>query len=87
MKSKKLDKRHKGYSQFKYSVDFSWREKTKFCEVRNWCWEQWGPSCEINIAEELAEKPNWCWLFDDWRCRIYFISEKEYQWFILKWQS
>jgi hypothetical protein len=88
MRHNKLDRRYKGYGQFKYTVSF-WlsKEYPKFCEIRNWCWTQWGPSSEVDIWERnpALQSPNWCWVKDDYKVRIYLTSDKEYQWFLLKW--
>ena len=88
MRHNKLDRRYKGHGQFKYTVSF-WlsKEYPKFCEIRNWCWQQWGSSAEVDIwiKNPALQSPNWCWVKDDYRVRIYLTSDKEYQWFLLKW--
>jgi len=86
MKASKLDRRHTGYGDFKYSITFRGIETGKFCEIRNWCWEQWGPSAEIDNREKLVN-PNlsWAWISDEYRMRIYIATDKEYQWYLLKW--
>ena len=87
MKHYKLDKRFKGYGNFKYSVDFNWREKSKYLEVRNWCWDQWGPSSEVAFLEDNQSlvSEGWSWDTSEFKNRIYLATEKEYQWFLLKW--
>lgn len=87
MKINKLDSRYNGYDLFKYGIDFKSSELHKFCEIREWCWQQFGPSCELDI---FRQNPNsryqdWAWLRDSTRTRLYFMSEKELQWFLLKW--
>ena len=48
MKIKKLDRRHTGYGTYKFLIEFLQRsEFEKFFEARNWCWETWGPGCEV----------------------------------------
>ncbi len=76
----------KGHDEFKRCIEFSRSEVEKFIEIRNWCWDQWGPGCEIDNFYKI-QNPNksWCWLIDEWRTRIYFASDKEVQWFHLKW--
>lgn len=84
MKVKKIDKRMNGYGDFARFVDFYNFEK--FIEVRNWCWETWGPSCELEIWKKYHNKnPAWAWMFDEYRTRIYFASDSEAQWYYLRW--
>ena len=87
MRIRKLDKRNKGYGQFKYMAIFgSFREKEKFFQIRNWCWEQWGPGCEIDFHSSTTSRSDaWAWLVDDFRMNIYIATDKEYQWFLLRW--
>ena len=84
MKTGKLDKRHNGNSRFKYFASFGYGELLKFVEVRNWCWQTWGPSAELDISGLVDQK--WAWVHDDYNTRIYLASDTEYQWFILKWK-
>ena len=86
MKHRKLDRRFSGYKDFKYCVNFSNKELDKFCEIRNWCWEQWGASSELDTWYKIALKnPAWCWQYDQWNTRLYFASDAECQWYLLKW--
>jgi hypothetical protein len=88
MKLKKLDKRHKGHGQFKYMASFTQREKEKFCQVRNWCWQQWGPGCEIDFYPNVTSRSyEWSWVSEQYRMNIYIATDKEYQWFLLKWHD
>lgn len=83
---KKLDRRMNGYGDFQKYVEFNKLSLSKFCEVRAWCWEQWGPSCELEYWKQISNpNPAWCWITDEWRIRIYLASNKEAQWFLLKW--
>ena len=84
MRRMKLDRRMNGYGDFKYTVRFTFSEREKFCEIREWCWEQWGASREFNLWD-ATKNPAWCWTMDQYRIQIYFASEGEYQWFLLKW--
>ena len=84
MRRIKLDRRMNGYGDFKYSVRFAFSEKDRFCEVREWCWEQWGASREFDIWD-AGKNPAWCWTMDSYRIQIYFAGDGEYQWFLLKW--
>lgn len=86
MRKGKLDARYTGFDKFKHYASFRYNEMEKFVEVRQWCWETFGPSCEMQIHHKLST-PNhsWSWILDDYRSRIYFATDKEYQWFLLKW--
>lgn len=87
MKVKKTDRRVAGGSDFLRYVDFDNQEKIKFVECRNWCWDQWGPSCELDLWYHQTDKnPAWCWMVDDQRIRLYLATEKEAQWFYLRWK-
>jgi hypothetical protein len=92
MKLKKLDGRHNGYGVFTHYVDFPGdRMRKPFMEVRNWCVEQWGTSCEEDIWHDYPDlrNPHWCWERGSYnsvyKCRIYLVSEFESAWFLLKW--
>jgi hypothetical protein len=80
----KLDRRYTGYSNFKYAVAFRYKEAPLFLERREWMWEQFGPSCEYEFWKD-SRQTCWCWINDNYRTRILFESEKEYNWYMLKW--
>lgn len=86
MKVTKLDGRHSGHGEFKYYIQFSEPEFKDFIDLRNWCWEQWGPSCELDLWFKGGSIVPWCWMFQDYGKRIYLRTDKEYQWYSLKWQ-
>lgn len=84
MKTFKLDKRYNGHKVFTYGIQFYRNELDKFIEVRNWCWHNWGPGAEI---EHHALQPNvWSWECSQFNKRIYLQTDKEYNWFTLKWK-
>jgi len=88
MKVKKIDRRMKGFGNFVRIVDFYEFQFQHFLDLRNWCWEQWGPSCEFKYwkkQNEAERNPAWCWDVDEWKNRIYFANESEVQWFYLRW--
>ena len=85
MKTITLDKRYNGFEFFKYAVNFHRSEKNQFIAIRNWCWQTWGPSCEIENFS-LAKDPVWAWESSQWNTRLYFQSEKELNWYNLKWK-
>ncbi|NDG31918.1 hypothetical protein EB118_17820 [bacterium] len=86
MKIRKLDRRHNGHGYFKYYVQFSYIEPQKFIEHRNWCWQTWGPSCELEFYPTLPIKPKWAWVKDQYNIRLYLETDSEYAWYGLKWK-
>lgn len=93
MKLKKLDKRMTGFGLFTHVADFTYgkEDRRKFVEARNWCQEQWGNTCEIDLWQSFndLQNPAWSWergeFNKSYRCRIFLATEKEAQWFSLKW--
>lgn len=88
MKIGKLDRRHNGHLQFKYYARFLTISMDQFCEVRNWCWQTWGPSAELDTIRylEYGKDLKWAWICDQYNVKIYLATDKEYQWFTLKWK-
>jgi hypothetical protein len=84
MKLKKIDRRMNGYGKFKYCINFG--QIQSFCDIRRWCSEQFGLSDDFEFFEKIKE-PNtaWCWVNDQYTMRIYLATDKEAQWFLLKW--
>ncbi len=95
---KKTDKRHTGYDEFGYVVDVqppSLGRRTErildFLEIRQWCWETLGASCEREHWLELNAKKagtlnqRWCWHTDFGNFKIYIRTEADVNWFKLKW--
>ena len=87
-----------GHSQFKYYVDIGYERSDpagsvieKFFELRQWCWETWGPSREVNefSSKEFAwqgdQNKQWSWINDDYRSRLYLADKDEAAYFTLKW--
>lgn len=94
MKLKKLDRRMNGYGDFKYGVDLWTVDSKEFMEVRQWCWETFGPSCELDIWEYLdrpgdSRNPSWAWdrgtYNKNFRCIVYLATDVEASHFTLKW--
>ncbi len=59
-------------------------------EIREWCWTTMGPSCELEhwmvIPEGSTSKNDrWCWHTNFDNYKIYLRTEKEANWFKLKW--
>jgi len=62
----KIDRRHNGYGRFVYRIrPIDPDSITAFLQVREWCWEAWGGSCELSYAwprHRLAHGEfQWCW--------------------------
>ena len=58
--------------------------------IREWCWTTYGPSCELEfwlaINEAGANKnEHWCWHTNYDNYKIYLRTDKEANWFKLKW--
>lgn len=89
MKLTKLDRRMTGYGDFKFMIKLYHNDQdlNKFIDVRNWCWENWGPSCEYFFYKKLENEKNpaWCWANYEFENRIYLAGDQEASWFLLKW--
>jgi hypothetical protein len=93
VKFKKLDRRMTGYGQFTHVADFAYGkdDRINFILARRWCEEQWGETVEFDFWTDYDEfkNPAWTWERGEfnktYRCRIFFVSEKEASWFALKW--
>jgi hypothetical protein len=90
MKLTKIDRRMNGYGKFKFLVKFTTYGQglEDFMAARTWCWDQWGPSCELvfyQSTQGIIYNPAWCWAVHEFDCKIYFTSDQEASWFILRW--
>ena len=98
----KLDGRYAGFDVFKYRVQFVkppygsqsltfWETEiyNNFCNVRNWCLETYGNSCERDMRANI-EAPNsqWAWHvnLNTKDLYIYLQSDKELSFLQLKFQ-
>ena len=63
-----------GHGTFKYYVNFNYTTTQEFCDIRKWCWEQWGPSDDLEFIEKIKD-PNisWSWLIDKYQNTMYNI--------------
>lgn len=66
----------------------------EFVQCRNWCWEHFGPSCEVALYDQAVhafafgpEKsdPDWAWVEQNYGRRIYFKDETVAGMFSLMW--
>jgi hypothetical protein len=91
----KMDRRHTGSSVFTHYItpifQSTLADKLQFLAWRKWCWETFGMGMESTWAMELGsdnyEITRWAWMTEHKLKRIYFRSEKELNWFMLKWSS
>lgn len=65
--------------------------KLALIETRKWCWDTWGASCELSFFMQLQNNKDfyndrWCWHTEFDSYKIYLKSDKEANWFKLKWQ-
>jgi hypothetical protein len=97
----KLDRRHTGYSHWKYFVELKYslsytplhEQNRDFYEWREWCWEQWGASKELHDFDDrfdlfdgtYSSNAKWCWLNRDGTRRIYLKNTEEASAFTLRW--
>lgn len=94
-----LKPRDKGFQTFEYvaSIEYSTGETSsnlieKYLEIRNWCWETFGPSCERDYYISLKRKnmevnEHWAWHTDHFGMSIYFVSDAGLGWMLLKFQD
>ena len=59
-------------------------------EIREWCWTTYGPSCELEFWLCMPEgsqsrNEHWCWHTNFDNYKIYLRTDKEANWFKLKW--
>ncbi len=87
----KLDRRHSGNTRFTHRVFISGMgaqsNGKKFLELREWCWNTLGPSCELSLCY-LNEATSWAWRMDDQKSfnQYYiYLTEEARTHFALKW--
>jgi hypothetical protein len=93
MKFYKQDARHNHHQLFPYAVSFhfSTEGRTQFLDLRQWCWNTWGPGIETWLHQpfwhsEITDH-SWGWLSDQksYRLRILFKSPEQFTLAKLKW--
>lgn len=100
IKVKRTDKRMTGHNKFKYYIDIKYDRNEsfdsmpvleKFFEIRQWCWETWGASREVDELNDRLnswqgdKNPHWAWINDAHRARLYLATIDEAALFTLKW--
>ena len=65
----------------------------KFNQLRDWCWDTWGPSCDLKDYDFIHENggnlnEHWCWSNeeDQKQKRIYLASDAERTWLETRWR-
>ena len=93
----KTNHRHKAHNLFAYYVKPKYTffphaanntsTNFRFNEWRMWAWETWGPSAERDspFVRGWKDNPVWAWHTEDNQLRLYLRSEKELNWFKLRW--
>jgi hypothetical protein len=82
----KLDKRHSGGHRFRYSAVYTRADYKEFCAQRQWCWETWGPSVELEFYDRVETRnAQWAWVNDQFKMRICLAGEKEASHYLLRW--
>ena len=83
-----LDGRHRGYPEFSHRALIEGPNRFKdFVQIRRWCWETWGPSCERDFTFYESDV-KWAWHVDAFandKCYIY-LNNTELTHFTLKWK-
>ena len=77
----------------RWEIHFSLTDTARLWnKVWKWCWETFGPSCELSEYTILAvnDKPvneRWCWHSpNSYRGgRILIKNEEDRNWFVLRW--
>ncbi len=87
----KLDRRYDGHDRFSHRVEFIGygeeerkRDRQRWIKIRNWLWQQFGPSAELFLARADnfdGEQPKWAW--DAEKYSIY-VKEEAFTMFQLR---
>lgn len=90
LKLKKLDRRHTGYTHFKYLVEFVGTQRSLYLsKYRSYCWTQFGPGVDVTTfrkwvnslskeeIKDYAVNEHWAWHDQEYVCRIYIKGDEE----------
>jgi len=88
----KLDKRYNGHQKFKYSISPTavpyLEQQQDFQELREWMWENYGPSMELEwaMAQARANQTEaiWAWDTEHKNKRLYLRGDAELTFLKLK---
>lgn len=103
IKVTKLDKRHNCYRIMKYHVEVTYdiwgsdNRISKFKQLREWCWDVFGPGCEtkwilLTPVEagtdgqcHMESTTRWAWQTEFKEMRLYFKDDETLSAFIFQW--
>lgn len=90
----KLDGRHTGHEWFTHAINYNvyipgqYQYRTTadneslFLDHRVWCWENFGPSCELRLFDSIAHRTDehkmvetWAWFTEFNKLKIYMTEE------------
>ena len=86
----KLDGRHNGHERFSHRFElgaYNAELSKGFLRAREYLWNQFGPSCELEWAHEAYfddVKPKWSWVKNENRCYLYLSEEVLTQFLLVK---
>ena len=101
------DKRHKAHSHFKWVVENPGVHRlrsanveaiAKFSDIRQWCYDSWGASVEIDMwkfqfnhpAQFFMQNKHWCYDVNTTnvpQMKLYFRTDAELAFYKLKWSQ
>lgn len=93
IKARKIDRRNPLHGVFDYQIKISF---PKFFEIRNWCWDQYGPGIEyehyVNYHAVTSETFPWAWDSSRYHgaSRSFgniYLSNDQLTYFWLKWKE
>lgn len=95
-KAKRSDNRNACYPYFKYVIQPK-KSDNDFFTIRNWCWETFGSSKEIeawlrdknprysgSTTTPVSHNLQWAWKYGLYSSDIYLATDKEYSFFLLR---
>ena len=85
-----LDRRYKAFPFFQYYVEpISWPRTNNYLDLREWCWENYGPGCSIHMmsifTNNVLHDKKYKWAWHDEEHRLYFKNESELSHLQLTW--
>lgn len=93
MHVRKMDKRYDGHDRFTHRVEFLGynneerkRDQIRWVKARNWLWQNFGPSAELNLARDWlfdGQVPKWAW---DAEKRSLYLKDESLSLFLLTFE-
>lgn len=97
---RKTDRRFHGHEHFRYVIDIPGLRRPQrimlFNQIRSWCADTWGLTCEKDTYLDLIDSKinetidyKWVWHHEGFSLdfKIFLASEKELNWFKLRWSD